>query len=64
MFLNEVRYKCKHGALRNLNDVTFFFNRMIRIRSLPTIADFNLILAIIVWMEHYVTTIGLIEKKE
>ncbi|PKI48588.1 hypothetical protein CRG98_031007 [Punica granatum] len=44
MFMDEVRYKCKTGGLRNLDQALSWFHGMIRLRPLPLAADFALLL--------------------
>ncbi|XP_031387194.1 pentatricopeptide repeat-containing protein At1g62720-like [Punica granatum] len=61
MFMDEVRYKCKTGGLRNLDQALSWFHGMIRLRPLPLAADFALLLGVIarpLWPS------GLLEKWE
>jgi pentatricopeptide repeat protein len=63
-FLRSVRDRCRSRTLRNLDDALPLFHRMLHMHPLPSLVDFNQLLAAIARMKHHSTVISLIKEME
>jgi pentatricopeptide repeat protein len=63
-FLKSVRDVCKARAFRNLDHALDLFDKMLHLRPLPSIVDFNQLLGAIARMNHYSVVITLIREME
>ena len=63
-FLQSVRDECNSGNLRNVDHALDLFDTMLHLHPLPSIVDFNHLLAAIPRMKHYTLPISLIKRME
>ena len=65
-FLKSVRHECNSRSLRNVDHALDLFHKMLHLRSLPFIDDFNHIhmLGAIARMKHYFVVLTLIKRME
>ena len=63
-FLLSVRDECKSGSLRNVDHALDLFDTMLHMHPLPSVVDFNHLLAAIPRMKHYTLPISLIKRME
>ena len=65
-FLKSVRHECNSRSLRNVDHALDLFDKMLHLRSLPFIDDFNHIymLGAIARMKHYSVVLTLIKRME
>ncbi|XP_030956702.1 pentatricopeptide repeat-containing protein At1g12775, mitochondrial-like [Quercus lobata] len=60
--LKSMRDQCKCGSFRNVDDALDMFDKMLHMRPLPYIVDFNRILGAITRMKHYPLVITLFKQ--
>ena len=61
LFLQSVRDQCKYGSLRNVDHALDVFDTMLHMHPLPSVVDFNQLLAAIPRMKHYSLPISLVK---
>uniref|UniRef100_A0A2N9EWU3 ABC transporter family G domain-containing protein n=1 Tax=Fagus sylvatica TaxID=28930 RepID=A0A2N9EWU3_FAGSY len=62
--MKSVRDVCKARAFKNLDHALDLFDKMLHLRPLPSIVDFNQLLGAIARMNHYSVVITLIREME
>jgi pentatricopeptide repeat protein len=63
-FLKSVGDRCRSRSFRNVDDTLTLFDRMLHMHSLPSIIDFNHLLAAIARMKYHSTVVTLIKDME
>ncbi|XP_020223170.1 putative pentatricopeptide repeat-containing protein At1g12700, mitochondrial isoform X3 [Cajanus cajan] len=60
-FLISMRSLCRSGKVKNLDEALDLFSGMTKMKPLPSVKDFTLLLGVIVRLKHYTTAMSLVK---
>ncbi|BAT74027.1 hypothetical protein VIGAN_01161100 [Vigna angularis var. angularis] len=60
-FLIFMRHLCRASQVKNFDETLDLFQRMARMKPVPFVKDFTLLLGVIVRLRHYTTAISLVK---